>query len=281
MKHAINCRPIFFCTKCGLECTTSKYYAGHTCKQKNVIKKEIAESSTASVSVASKKKGYGIAKEKRRTLDIKKELSNTKTREKKSNSNVFDFNDNEQLPTSKAALVQSKDTVSPASPIRTASENIKSVKSQRKRTTVSTSSGDGEKKPKKQLKVHKKEIFKPQPKVKKIGYGGSNRTTTFATNKRKNNSPTSLKPRICTKRKRKLKNVEDTTPTEMSLSEENNETVVDDNEEDLFTPASISASSTQLESPSPKLPHNKVIFIFYIFFKNFYRLSKFVVPIFV
>ena len=265
MKHAINCKPNFFCAKCGLECTTSKYYTSHTCKQRNIIKKEISESSAARC--APKKKGFGIAKNKRQALDIKKELSTIKTKEKSNNSNIFDFNDNEQHSIPTPALVQSENSVVPSSPKRIVSAK-KSTKSPRKRTTISTSSGDGEKKPRKQLKVHKKDIFKAQPKVKKIGYGGSNRAANFATNKRKDSSPTSQKPRICTKRKRKLKNVEDTTPTEMSLSEENNEFTADDTEEDLFTPASLSVSSKQIESSSQKPTHSKVSGIIFLFKTN-------------
>ena len=260
MKHAIDCRPLYLCNKCGAQCASSRYFANHPCRKKHSVKKESAEGSASSANGSSRKKGFGMAKEKRRAIDIKRELNNNKQRErKKSNtqkSNVFDFNDNEESSSSKIASTQPKQLKLPI-PSKKSAKSI-NTKSPRKRTAVSTSSGEGEKTLKKQLKVQKKEVFKTKPKVKKLGYGCTNHNTGYATNKRKNNSSTSMKPKI-PKRKKKLKNAEDTTPTEMSLSEENNNSVLSDTEEDLFTPATFPAQTNEVESSPQYLPHNEVI----------------------
>lgn len=269
LTHAIECKPLYKCENCDSITSNYRYLGSHNCRIK--FKKELVDSPKRSQKSAPKKKGFGASKEKKRTTVIKNELSNVKSREMKSGSakryNVFDFDEESVTPSVKSKPFKvSGASKSPGSTV--VKKSTATPMSTRKRTTSSVSSAEDTKRsPRKLSKVfQKKEVLKPPTsKVKKVGYGFGNHSAISMSKGKKSEKKISKKAPTISRRKRKLKNVEDTTPTEMSLSEEDNDNEEDDLEDNLFTPV---ASPMAFDSGEGSPQHPDIDEVTTIFFLN-------------
>ena len=241
----------------------SKYFKTHKClNNMNKFKREPASTDDHNVN-PKKKKGFGIVKKSfsiskknfginKKTSVIKKEKragsSSTSGKEKSitlsppkridttTDSSVFEFeNEGVMLCTSSEDRTGSS------------TDNLTKSGQQRKRTTSSISSPSQDVSARKKVKVQKKDTIIAKPKIKKIGFGAKKPTVIKRDNRHGKNSGKNL--RETSKRKRSSHDTIQTTPTELSATEDSDTALADDLFMPVNQPSSLeSCTETEAES---------------------------------
>ncbi|XP_066929476.1 uncharacterized protein [Clytia hemisphaerica] len=236
--HAIKCKPTYYCPTCCRTFMNSKYFKTHKCMSGN-IKRE-RQSSEDHNANHKKKKGFGIVK---KTLAINKKPSAIKHEKRFGSSSTpgkrksTTLSPSKRIATTDSSVFEFENEaieLCTSSEGKTVSSSGKLTKAgqPRKRTTSSISSPTQDVSIRKKVKIQKKDVTIVKPKIKKIGFGPKKPTVIKRDNRHGKNSGKNLRE-TSTKRKRKSHaDTIQTTPTELSATEDSDTTLVDD----LFTP---------------------------------------------